>query len=332
MNQSRKSFLKILGLGSLGMLTGGAHSKENILKPPALKQGGTIGLVSPAGILPEPGRYEEINRTIQSMGFSIATGPHAKNRHGYFAGTDRERAEDFNAMFLNPSVDAILPYRGGWGSNRILEYIDFEQIRNHPKILVGFSDITSLLLAIFARTGLVTFHGPVGKSDWTDVTVSHFKQATMENSPFTLQQPSGTIRTITPGTARGVLAGGNLTVLTSMIGTGYLPDWNNKILFLEDVGEDFYRIDRMLTQLKMNGILDSVNAFIFGECSECRKGNSYSFTLEQILRTHVQPLKIPAFYGSMFGHISDMFTLPVGVEAEINAASGTITILESPTR
>lgn len=342
MSHTRKKFLQLLGMGSLGTLTLGFNSRGNsneIIKPRHLKKGDTIGMISPAGILPDPERYGEIDRTIRGLGFKIKRGKHSRNRNGYLAGTDRERAEDLNTMFDDDKVQAILPYRGGWGSNRILEYLDYDLIGNKPKILFGFSDITSLLLAIYSKTGLVTYHGPVGKSNWTDFTFRQFKRATMETRPFTLQNLqeescSGCmkVKTITPGRASGRLLGGNLTVLTSMLGSGFLPEWDNFILFLEDVGEDYYRIDRMLTQLKMNGILGKANAFIFGQCSNCAKGQSYSFSLEQIFHNHVKPLGIPAFSGSMIGHIDNMFTVPIGIQAEVDAGAGQISFTESPTR
>ncbi|MDX1671634.1 MAG: LD-carboxypeptidase [Balneolaceae bacterium] len=342
MHFSRSHFLKLLGLGGLaGYLAPSAILRpsglDTVLKPPRLERGDTVGLVSPASILPESNRYDEINSTIRSLGFTIKEGGNARGQYGYFAGRDERRAEDLNAMFADPEVDAIIPYRGGWGSNRILELIDYEVIRRNPKPLIGFSDITSLLLAIHARTGLVTFHGPVGKSNWSEFTAGHFEMAVMQGRPFRLEsgtEPNeeGTHRVIRKGTADGKLLGGNLSVITSMLGSAYLPKWEGAILFLEDVGEQHYRIDRMLTQLKLSGVLDQLSGFVFGRCTNCQPANDYSLSLDQIFEDHIKPLKIPAFSGTMIGHIDDMFTVPVGVRAKMDATMGEIQILESPVR
>lgn len=338
MNWDRKEFIKTLGLAGLagvaGFGTDNKHPDGPVLKPRRLRRGDTIGLISPASILPEEERYAEIAKTITELGFKIKVGHNARNRYGNLAGKDDARANDLNSMFGDPSIDAIIPFRGGWGSNRILELIDFELIRNNPKPLIGFSDITSLLLAVYAKTGLITFHGPVGKSEWNAFTTSHFEQILMTDEMPVLKNPANaevTVQTFTPGVVSGRLLGGNLTVLTSMLGSDYLPVWDDSILFLEDIGEDVYRIDRMLTQLKLNGILDRISGFIFGRCTDCEPGNNYSLSLEQVLKDHIQVLGIPSYYGSMIGHIDRMFTLPIGITVEMNAESGSIKLLEIPT-
>ncbi|MDX1638399.1 MAG: LD-carboxypeptidase [Balneolaceae bacterium] len=328
----RSDFFFSLGLGGVFSLLENrqtALSPNRIIKPARLKKGDTIGLISPASIIPERERYEEIEETMRKLGFKVKVGRHALEQRGYFAGTDRQRAEDFNSMFRDPEVDAVIPFRGGWGSNRILPYIDFEAIAGNPKPLIGFSDITSLLLSIYAKTGLVTFHGPVGKSDWTEFTFRHFKRAVMRKSTLALRNPEHEMpQTLRPGMASGPLLGGNLTVLASMLGTDYLPNFDGAILFLEDIGEDVYRIDRLLTQLKMGGILDKVNGIYFGKCTDCLPGNDYSLTLDEVMRDHFLPLDVPVCTGAMIGHIRDMFTLPVGLRGTLNAKNGTLTFSE----
>jgi muramoyltetrapeptide carboxypeptidase len=197
---------------------------------------------------------------------------------------------------------------------------------------MGYSDITSLLLAINARSQLITFHGAVATSTWNQFTVDYLKSilfdgelVTMENSAI----PTGKIEVITPGTAQGKLIGGNLSVVTAMLGSSYLPSWRKNILFVEDIGEDIYRIDRMLTQLKNAGILNQISGFIFGQCTNCKVDDQSAFTLMQVLKQHIKPLGIPAWYGSMIGHISNKFTIPVGVVVEIDADYGRITMLEA---
>lgn len=343
MLQDRKSFLKKAGYGTISALAGihlkidkTAHVRR---KPPILSKGDTIGMISPASSLSSDKEYESVVREVEKRGFKVKVGAHANDHYGYFAGTDEERAADLNAMFVDPAIDAILPFRGGWGSNRILEYIDYNSIQQNPKPLIGYSDITALLLAIYARAGLIGFHGPVGSSDWTNFTWAYFKKALMQPAPYTLKNWRGasspslnSIKTITEGQAAGVLLGGNLTVLTAMLGSAYTPDWNDSILFLEDVGEDVYRIDRMLTQLRLNGVFDKINGFIFGKCTNCTVSEGYHFTLEQIVKDHIKEFGIPAFLGANIGHIADMLTVPVGVQAQMNANRGIITLLESPVK
>lgn len=327
-------------VGSLATSTDSLYkSSPKMMLPKRLQRGDTIGLVSPASRLPKKKQYDKIIRQVKDLGYNVKVAEHARRRYGYLAGKDEHRAEDLNTMFADDSVDAILPFRGGWGCNRILPLLDYEAIQQNPKILVGFSDITSLLNAIYAKTGLVTFHGPVGKVDWTDYTTEHFRKSlgyqdsyTLEIPPTDLCEDCNKLSVISPGKASGRLLGGNLSVLTAMLGSEYVPDWEGNILFLEDVGEDVYRIDRMLTQLKLNGIFDKISGFVFGQCTSCDQANSYSLTLKQVFDDHLKPFDIPAFSGAMFGHISKMVTLPVGIPAKMDAQQGSITITESATR
>lgn len=314
-------------------------SELSITKPPRLKPGDTVGVVSPAGITFEPVEIEILQETLVALGLGMKLGAHAQARWGYLAGIDAQRADDLNQMFLDPEVDAILALRGGWGSARLLPLLDYEAIRRHPKALIGYSDITSLLVAIYARSGVITFHGPNGASTWNSFTAEGFKQVLFGVEPVTLRNPSGRgdtlaqvedrVRTIRAGKARGRLVGGNLTVLSTLLGSDYLPDWSGHILFLEDVNEAVYRIDRMLTQLKLAGVLGQVAGVVVGRCTRCEPGSGISaFTLEEVLRDHLEPLNIPAWHGAMIGHIERMFTLPLGIEAEIDAQAGTIRLLE----
>ena len=340
---NREVFLRLILAGGLGSLVSSNKlsitSKGSIIKPKALQKGDTIGLISPGMRLADRKRYDEIGDQINNMGYKVKEGPNARNTNGYLAGTDKERVSDLHAMFADDSVDAILPFRGGWGCNRLLPLIDFDLIQDNPKILVGFSDITTLLLSIYARTGLITFHGPVGKSDWTDFTVKNFRDVLHGATSYTftiaedqLCDDCDTLSVVTPGKAKGRLLGGNLTVLAAMMGSDYLPQWENSILFIEDVGEAVYRIDRMLTQLKLNGILDKVSGFVLGQCSGCDPSNSYSQSMEDILDDHIKPLQVPAFSGAMIGHIKNMTTLPVGLPVSINAQKGTMSLNESAVR
>lgn len=335
----RKHFIKLLGSAGLGsaVFTSALFNSQNgLIKPQALHKGDTIGVISPGSPLHDSDRYDRIVKKIRRLGYNVKEGPHARDVYGYLAGSDEHRAADLNAMFADNSVDAILPFRGGWGSNRILDRIDFEIIRNNPKILIGFSDITSLLLAIYTKADMVTFHGPVGKSDWSNYTKNNLFKVVSETLPHTVKQPDESLcancnsfNCIAGGKAEGRLLGGNLSVLTAMMGSEYLPDWRDNILFIEDVGEKIYSIDRMLTELKLTGVLQQISGFIFGQCTNCRRSATHSLSLTQVLEDHIKPLGIPAFSGAMFGHISQMITLPVGLPAQIDSADGTIFLNES---
>ena len=340
---NRRNFLKTLGLTALATqfphIAQGYPSPQAILKPPRLKVGDTVGLINPASPI-EPKDIEQVKQTLAGLGLKVKLGAHILDRYGYLAGTDANRAADVNAMFADASVQAILTLRGGWGCNRILPLLHYDRYRASPKILMGYSDITALLLAIYARSGIVTFHGAVGTSTWNPFTVDYVRRIMLNGEAVTLQNPRPNrdnltttpipVETITPGKARGKLVGGNLSVLAAMVGSAYLPSWKQTILFVEEIGEDPYRVDRMLTQLKLAGILPQIAGFIFGQCTNCvPKNQEDSLTLAQVLTDHIQPLGIPAWYGSMIGHIKDKFTVPVGLEVEINANQGTIHLLES---
>jgi muramoyltetrapeptide carboxypeptidase len=214
-------------------------------------------------------------------------------------------------------------------------------IARNPKILLGYSDITALLLSLHAKTGLVTFHGPMGTSQWNPFNVGYMKRVLQEGEAVTFENPKeigeddltvveNRVQTIHPGVARGRLLGGNLTVLTSLVGSSYLPDWEGCVLFIEDVEEAPYRIDRMLTQLRLAGILEKARAVIWGNCSDCKPGQGGlgSLTVTEVLQDHIRPLNVPAWQGAMFGHIEKQFTLPVGSEVEVDATAGTIRMLE----
>lgn len=331
----RRKFLKLLGLTVLAtqlpVLAKSNVSPQPILKPQRLKVGDSVGLISPASSVDRED-IEFFTETLAQLGLKVKLGVHILDQYGYLAGKDADRAADVNAMFADSSVQALLTMRGGWGCNRILPLLDYELIRRNPKILMGYSDITSLLLAIYAHSGVVTFHGPVGISTWNQFSVGYVQRILFNGELMTLRNsPNTPVGTITPGKARGRLVGGNLSVLAAMVGSSYLPDWNQTILFVEETGEDVYRVDRLLTQLKLAGILEQLAGFIFAQCTKCSagEGNEPSLTLQQVLSDYIKPLGIPAWYGSMIGHIPDKFTVPVGVEVEINAGQGTIQMLES---
>ncbi len=342
MSISRKQFFKQASLASVsmaGILSAYCDEPESspisqsLLLPNSIDWNSTIGLVAPASPVYDSSQFDEMLINLKNLGFNLVLGEHVRNRNGYLAGTDEERASDLMAMFKNKDIDAILCVRGGWGCNRILPLLDYDVIKANPKPLIGFSDITSLHMAIHQHTGLVSFHGPVGKSDWNSFTKLSFQSIVIDGkkSIYNLPPKQNDFFTITPGEAEGKLLGGNLSVLVAMIGSDYLPDFTDSILFLEDVGEDVYRIDRMITQLKLSGILDQISGFIFGKCTNCDAGSN-SLTLAQVFEDHIAPLNIPAFYGAMISHEDLNVTIPVGIRASMDASTGTFSTLEVAVR
>jgi muramoyltetrapeptide carboxypeptidase len=309
-------------------------------KPPRLRQGDVVGLVEPAWFTADAFDLQQVMATIRAMGLVPRPAPHLLSRYGYLAGRDEERAGDLNAMFADREVKAIFAVRGGWGCARVLPHLDWDRIRANPKLLIGFSDITALHLALAARTDCPSIHGPTAASAWGALSWDSFRRLVFNAETPTWRSPEGTddrlaqrsaIRTFRPGRASGPLLGGNLTVLSSLVGTPYLPSFDGAILFIEDTDEAQYRIDRMLTQLSLAGILGRVAGVVFGQCTDCVARNSSSiggFTLSEVLDQHLTPLNVPAFQGALFGHIENQFSIPVGIRAEIDATEGTIRMLE----
>lgn len=318
--------------------SGGGDSKSpgKLIRPAGLKPGDRVGLVNPATAAFDTISIDIAQDALRSLGLVPVLGEHYFERRGYFAGTDEQRAADLMRFVLDPEIKGIWA-RGGWGSARVLPHLDYDAIAANPKVIVGYSDSTALLSAIHHRTGLVVFHGPFPKAVFTaehqrailmDGAAPLLSNPTKIKSDETVQTEDRT-RTLQGGKARGRLLGGNLTVLTSIVGTPYIPDFEDAILFVEDVSEAVYRIDRMMTQLALSGILGKLRGFVFGRCTDCPPGNGHgSLTLEEVLLDHVKPLGIPAFRGTMLGHIDEQFTVPIGAEVEIDADAATIQILE----
>jgi muramoyltetrapeptide carboxypeptidase len=320
--------------------TPGGALPSTLVKPPRLKPGDTVGLVIPSSAQWDPTGVDVLLESLAALGLKGKLGAHVFDRRGYFAGRDEDRAADLNAMFADPQVNAVHCIRGGWGAARLLPLIDWAAVARHPKILVGFSDITALLLSFHAKTGLVTFHGPMSGSTWNTFNLDWMRRVLWngESAAFanqkeiddTLVPVKNRTRTITPGKARGRLLGGNLTVFTTIIGSGYLPSFKDAILFLEDVEEQPYSVDRMFTQLRLAGILAEAKGVVWGTCDKCSPGEGFgSLTILDILNDHLKPLGVPVYSGAMIGHVDRQFTLPLGVQVELDADAGTITMLES---
>ncbi|MBR8839889.1 MAG: LD-carboxypeptidase [Stigonema ocellatum SAG 48.90 = DSM 106950] len=321
--------------------TSGTAAERKYVKPARLHRGAGVGLITPASAVFLREEVDVVVDAIRGLGLVPYLAPHLRDRYGYLGGKDIDRATDINRFFADPAIAALLPLRGGWGCSRLLPYLDYQVIRKNPKIIVGFSDLTALILGIHAQTGLVTFHGPNGLTSWRSDPTDYFRRVlfagemvTFENQKDSddanrLMQVKNRIQIINPGKAKGRLIGGNLSVLSNIVGSPYVPDLRGAILFLEDTNENIYRIDRMITHLKLAGVFKQLAGFIFGQCTQCLPDADYgSLTLEEVLHDHIQPLGIPSWSGAQIGHIETILTLPIGAKVEIDANLGKIQMLE----
>ena len=310
------------------------------IRPARLRPGDTLGLINPSGAVYDRTPYEETHERLKSLGFRVKEGANLRARYGHMAGTPQQRADDIHALFQDPEVAGILAMTGGSGANRVLPLLDYGLIARHPKFLGGFSDLTALITAVQVKTDLVTFHSPLGRSEWNAFSVEHFKAVAMDAQAHTMRNTvvpgddlvakEGRITTLRGGTAQGPLVGGNLAVLTSLAGTPYWPSFDGAILFLEDVNEYVYRVDRMLSTLMMTGALHRVAGVALGGFTDCppSEGSFGSLTLDEVFDDYFGSLGVPVYRGAQFGHIKRKFTLPLGVPAEIDADAGTLRLLE----
>ncbi len=315
------------------------NQNQGLLYPQRLKVGDTVALISPcAAIFTE----EPVNIAVEALekcGLKVKKGKHLMASEGHLAGTDEQRAQDLHTAFADKQVSAIICLRGGSGAARILPLIDYNAIKNNPKIIVGYSDVTALLLSIYTKTGLITFHGQNGITSWSELAREYYFGILFKNKKMEFLKPKisenewvqkkDRTRTIAPGIAEGRLIGGNLTVLCGILGSQFVPDFTGAILFLEDTNEALYRIDRLMSQLMLSGILNTISGFIFGHCTNCDPEKGYgSATFDEIMDHYIKPLSIPAFSGAMIGHIPSQFTLPVGGLVKMNAGEGNFKLME----
>lgn len=327
-------------------------SKEKrSIKPKRLKEGNRVGIIAPASFITEED-FEKIKVNLENIGLIAVPSKNLFKKTGYLAGTDQERVEDLHEMFARKDIAGIFCARGGYGTPRILHLINYDLIRKNPKVIIGYSDITALLIAIYVKTGLITFHGPVGISTFNDFTKNYMQQILFEASdyvdlisePETLDENEkqtssigNEIFKISSGKAEGNLVGGNLSLLISLLGTEFDFNPENKIIFIEEVGEEPYRIDRMLTHLinsKKIGKCKAVVMGVFSNCEVKKENPSFrdSFTLREVLVDRLSSLRIPVIYGLSFGHIKNKFTLPIGVRAMIDVEKEKFALLEPAVR
>ncbi|MGX4640852.1 S66 peptidase family protein [Massilia sp. SYSU DXS3249] len=311
-----------------------------LIKPPRLRQGDTVALIAPGGYATEKS-IAKARANIEKLGCKVREGAFLREVHGNYAGTVHQRLLDLHAAFADPEIKMIWPIRGGSGCISLVAHLDYALIRANPTILLGYSDITALHLAIHRHAGLVSFHGPVASSTMSDYSLEHMLAVlsdpqpeytipmALENSRRALEAPHFAMRTVHSGVATGPLMGGNLSMVAALAGTPYAADFKDSILFLEEVNEAPYRIDRWLTQLDLSGGLSKAAAVMVGICEDCGpEHEEISLTLDQTLDIHLQPLKVPAVTGYSIGHIRNQFTIPVGLRATLDTGRQTVTLLE----
>ncbi|NOY76772.1 MAG: LD-carboxypeptidase [Calditrichaeota bacterium] len=292
--------------------------------PPALREGDTIGIISPASPMIRE-RLEKGVAYLKDRGFSVVLGRHVYDQHGYLAGTDEARLEDIHAMFANPEVKAIISSRGGYGTPRLVPFLDYALIRKHPKILVGYSDLTSLQLAIYSQTGLVTYSGPMAAVEMgkgiDPFTEEHFWPHLLAGQFYSEYPavPESPLVRVHPGKARGTLLGGCLSMINPILGTPYQPDFRGAILILEDVGEEPYRVDRYLSHYRSAGILQQVAGIIFSQFVDCNPGDDPSLTIDEVIEDYTAGLEIPVVKNFLYGHLDRKFTVPIGATVELDA-------------
>ena len=314
---------------------------KKLIKPPRLKEGDTIALITPGSYITEEEKTESINN-IRSLGFNVIYSDRLMQKNGFFSATDEERAKDLNEMFERKDVQGIMCARGGYGCARILPYLDYDLIEENPKPLIGFSDVTALHYAIYKNCDLITFHGPVSISSFSKFSVKNFRDVLMNPSDELVLKnseednnynPYG-ITVISEGVVEGELIGGNLTLAVSLIGTEYDLDYSGKIIFLEEFLEEPYRIDRMLTQMIQAGKFEDVEGIalgVFKLCESDKTNPSFqnSYNLMEVLKDRLGNLGVPVIYGLSFGHVVDKFTLPFGGRAKLDTNEKQLTLLES---
>ena len=312
------------------------------IKPVGLKYGDMVGVIAPASAPALPGNVDLALEAVEQLGFKPKAAFNLRKRLGFLAGTDKQRAEDIMEMFSDQRVRGIVCLRGGYGAARLLALLDYNVIGANPKVFIGYSDITSLHCAFLAQARLVTFHGPMLNSDFLKPNVPAF---TLQSFLRTVMQPSApgaicqgyrndSVRILSSGTATGRLLGGNLSILCASLATPYQPDFRGTILFLEDLNEEPYRFDRMITQLLNAGLLQKVAGIAIGINKNCRdpkgaKSREYRQTMEDVLNERLLPLKVPIISGLPFGHVRHNATLPVGVRARLDANKGDLAIIEA---
>jgi len=304
--------------------------------PKKLQKGDTIGIISPAGAVKDKNLLESAKNYFKNKGYKVKIAPHAGDKNAYLAGKDEDRLSDLINFFKDDEIKAIICSRGGYGTFRLLEKIDWEIIRNNPKIFVGYSDITALLNNFVEKSGMIAFHGPLAVSDFGGGEIDNYTEKIfweiLEGKveiPYSFENPLN-YECIISGKTQGELMGGNLAVLLGLLGTPYFPDFSGKILLLEDIDEPLYKIDRMLMQLKLAGVFKKVSGILFAEFTsivEPKQTDINKLTPIDIIKEHIEGLNIPVGYGFSASHNSKKATLPLGTKYNFDSTNFKLEII-----
>jgi len=294
------------------------------IKPLRLERGHGIGIIAPAGPVDHSELQPSIN-LLDSLGYRIIQAPHLYQRQGYLAGSDDSRLEDLHSMFQNEDVKAIFCARGGYGTLRLLDKINYDLISRNPKVIVGYSDITALLLAIYKKTKLVTFHGPVVREVKENENQNLRLFLDLFSAPNSLRLDLKKGEALIPGKARGILLGGNLSLISHLIGTPFMPALRETILFIEERGEALYRIDRMLTHLRLSGLLNGIRGLIMGRFIDCGDISD----INDLIMDIVSGLNMPIVSGLPVGHEVQNITVPLGLQATLDTEKMMISVDDS---
>jgi muramoyltetrapeptide carboxypeptidase len=341
----RNALLSLPAAAGLSCLAAKPDPHVELIKPSVLKLGNTVGIISPSTQVTDPLRLDVAQRTVDYFGLKAKWGRSVRSHRAQDVASIDERVDDIHSLFRDPDVRAIFCIRGGYGAGQLLAHIDYKLIRENPKIFIGYSDITALHLAFHNFAGLVTFHGPVLLSEFTPFTQDCFRRALFSKAPLgpltnppesNTLRPNHNLRVVHPGMARGPLIGGNLTLISTLMGTPYEIETKGRLFFTEDVGEEPYRIDRMLTQLRLAKKLQEAEGAIFGECQNCEPSDfkpsfAWNRTFGEVLDERFSGIGTPVLSGLTIGHTADQLTLPLGITATLDTAKGSLIVEESAT-
>lgn len=309
--------------------------------PPRLRLGDRVAIVAPAGVSGGAESLAQAKANVESLGLRVTVGPHAADQWGYLAGTDADRAADMNWALRDPEIRGIFCLRGGYGTMRMVPHVVYAAFKRDPKIVMGYSDITGLLNALTRKTGIVTYHGPIAEAKFLGFEGEWMRKAIFEGETLGLLGTPTELRgraaipaprTVNPGQARGRLVGGNLSLITPMLGTPYGPDLKDTILFIEDINEAPYKVDRMLTSLWLHRAFRQVKGIVIGDFRPPRDEepdpSDRAFSIDQVFDNLLQWTNVPIFTGLYAGHIADKLTLPIGANVVMDADARTLRVVE----
>ncbi len=315
---------------------------KQMIYPPRLRTNDLVAIVAPAGCVPSQENLQRAKSNLESQGLRVKVMPNAGNQWGYLAGTDMERASDFNEAIRDPEIKGIIALRGGYGSMRILPALHYDLFQKNPKVVMGYSDITAILNALTRRTGVITFHGPIAEATFEGFEGEQMRRALFEKENLdTFPEPSvlrgspvfPSARTIVSGNATGRLIGGNLSLIEPCANTQYGPEFKEAILFIEDIAEAPYRVDRMLTSLWLRGCLSELKGIVIGDFRlpkpDSTPDDRPDFSMEEVFDHLSSWIQVPIFSGLYAGHIPDKLTLPIGAEVEIDADAKTLRFISA---